>query len=175
MALSKNQEDYLEAIYQIILQQNGVRVKDIAGKLGVRNSSVTAALRILHRDGYINYTPYGIISLTSEGNQIARRLNERHRLFRQFFTNFLGVSPEQAEKNACAVEHTLDQEVFTQFSQFIKFLLTSKQEGSDWLERFQSFVKVEEVDFACPACMDDYIQEVDDLLAQDVSPQGETP
>lgn len=164
MALTNNQEDYLEAIYQIILKQNGVRVKDIAKQMEVKNSSVTAALRILEREEYINYEPYGVISLTALGNQVARRLNERHRLFTIFFTNFLGISHEKADRNACAIEHTMDQDVFTLMSQFIKFLHNSKQNGSDWMERFKEFSKQEEVDLDCQVCMDDYVEEVDNLL-----------
>ncbi len=40
-----SQEDYLEAILRIFNEKKGVRVKDIASQLNVRNSSVTTALK----------------------------------------------------------------------------------------------------------------------------------
>jgi len=65
--LTEALEDYLEAIYDIISNKGGVRVKNISERLKVRNSSVTAALRSLKEAQFINYEPYGVISLTPSG------------------------------------------------------------------------------------------------------------
>ncbi|MCI5132482.1 MAG: metal-dependent transcriptional regulator, partial [Candidatus Electrothrix sp. EH2] len=45
--LTASQEDYLEAIYNIVDDKMAARAKDIAEYLAVRASSVTGALRTL--------------------------------------------------------------------------------------------------------------------------------
>ena len=46
----------------------------------------------------------GFISLLPSGEEIARRIYERHKLLTQFFIR-LGVDPEVAAADACKVEH----------------------------------------------------------------------
>jgi DtxR family Mn-dependent transcriptional regulator len=41
MTLSASLEDYLEAIFHIVAEKQAARVKDIAKRLSVNNSSVT--------------------------------------------------------------------------------------------------------------------------------------
>ena len=66
--LSGNMEDYLEAIFHIVSEKSAARAKDIAAFLNVKNSSVTGALRHLSEKGFINYTPYDIITLTGKSS-----------------------------------------------------------------------------------------------------------
>ena len=102
--LSTSLEDYLEAIYAIILDQSAVRVKDIARRLEVKNSSVTSALKALTAKKLINHEPYGIITLTQEGNKVARRIYEKHKIVEGFLIKVLGVNPEEAGVWACRIE-----------------------------------------------------------------------
>ena len=53
----------------------------------------------------------GLISLCPAGEEIARRIYERHQLLTEFFTR-LGVDPEVAAADACKVEHDLSEETF---------------------------------------------------------------
>ena len=53
----------------------------------------------------------GFISLLPSGEEIARRIYERHKLLTQFFIR-LGVDPEVAAADACKVEHDLSEETF---------------------------------------------------------------
>jgi DtxR family Mn-dependent transcriptional regulator len=54
---SSSLEDYLEAIYHIVHEKQAARAKDIVERLGVKNSSVTGALRVLSGKGLINDAP----------------------------------------------------------------------------------------------------------------------
>ena len=55
--LTPSQEDYLEAVYRISEEKKAARAKDIADRLNVRASSVTAALRTSKRAGSRRRTP----------------------------------------------------------------------------------------------------------------------
>jgi DtxR family Mn-dependent transcriptional regulator len=76
--LSQSLEDYLEMIYRLEEAHKVARVRDIAGRLGVKMSSVTSALRHLSRHGLVNYDPYQYITLTGPGRKKARQLDETH-------------------------------------------------------------------------------------------------
>jgi len=143
--LTETLEDYLEAVYDIIDDKGGVRVKDIAKRLDVKNSSVTVALRSLRDSGFINYEPYGIISLTKPGYKEARRLSETHQVFRRFFVHVLGVEKEAANETACRMEHTMSPEVMARFLQFMKFLSTDTVIEENWEKNFSMFCKTNNV------------------------------
>jgi len=160
MVLSESLEDYLESIYQIIIQKNGVRVKDIAARMKIKNSSVTAALKVLANEGYINYEPYGIISLTKQGNKLAKKITERHRFLKLFFANTLGVNPETAETTACKIEHIFDEETFKRFTLFIKFITDNFSNNKEFNKQFIEYCKKEEIQDKCPEYIENIINEI---------------
>jgi DtxR family transcriptional regulator, Mn-dependent transcriptional regulator len=161
--LSETLQNYIEAIYVIILEKNGVRVKDIAKRLGVKNSSVVSALRSLTKSEHINYEPYGIISLTGKGNAAARQLREKHRVLRHFFERILGMNRETAEESACKMEHSISEETFRRFTQFIKYIYVTYQKDPVWLEGFKEFYLHDPMSRGCEEDIDEYFEEVGGL------------
>ena len=137
--LSESLEDYLETIYNIIVEKTAVRVKDIAATMNVRYPSVTAALKVLEKRGFINYEPYGIISLTKLGLDVALDVSERHRLLQTFFENTLGIDSAIANQNACRMEHVLSREVYDRFVQFVKFVYVSQDKNTSLIQEFNNF------------------------------------
>jgi len=138
-SLSPALEDYLEAISAVSEGDGVARVRDIAKRLSVRQSSVTAALRSLSEKGLVNYSPYEVITLTDEGEKIARSVRRRHRIIRDFLTNILLIDDATAEANACRMEHTMDKDVLRRLSRFAEFVRESPRTGDDWLLRFRYY------------------------------------
>ena len=64
-----------------------------------------------YSDGFIEMEPSGGIILTPEGLAKAEAVYGRHRLLTAFLQEVTGVPKEQAEANACRMEHILDQDV----------------------------------------------------------------
>lgn len=141
--LSESLEDYLEAIYRLILEKNAARVKDIAGALKVRYPSVTAALGVLEKRGLIHHERYGGVTLSKAGYAAAVDVTERHRLLRGFFSNVLGCNPIVADETACRVEHVLPGDVFSRLTQFIKYLYVSHDDPEEWIREFSRFAEGE--------------------------------
>jgi len=139
--LTEALEDYLEAIYDIISNKGGVRVKDISKKLNVKNSSVTVALRSLREAQFINYEPYGVISLTPSGYNEARRISETHQIIRRFFVKVLGVNQADADETACRLEHAMAPSVMARFLQFVKFVSAGDYSHTRWTEDFMKFCR----------------------------------
>ena len=111
MAIRESGEDYLESILRLREQGKAVRSIDVVSDLGYSKPSVSVAMKKLRESGYIQVEDNGVITLTPEGETVARRTWERHRTLTEFFIR-LGVDPEIAERDACKVEHDLSDETF---------------------------------------------------------------
>ena len=104
-------EDYLERILILQERQDGVRSIDIAHDMGFSKPSVSVAMKKLKEAGLIVIDKDGFISLTKEGHVIADKVYERHCVLKKLLIE-IGVSPLQAEKDACKAEHVLSEETF---------------------------------------------------------------
>ena len=111
MNIYESAENYLEAILSLHERHGLVRSIDIANELHFSKPSVSVAMKKLRESGYIEMDKDGFISLLPSGEEIARRIYERHKLLTQFFIR-LGVDPEVAAADACKVEHDLSEETF---------------------------------------------------------------
>ena len=150
---SSSMEDYLETIYEVIREKQAVRSKEIAARLDVRAASVTAALRHLSARGLVCYKPYGVITLTPEGEALAQDVSSRHRLLHDFLFGVLGLPESAANPAACRLEHALTPELRERLAAFIHFLDACPTEGhADWRERFKYFLKTGKLPKACSAC-----------------------
>lgn len=83
--VSRMAEDYLKIIWKAQEWPDGsVSTNEIAESLDVTPSSVSANLKKLARDGLIDYEPYGSISLTPAGREIAVLVVRRHRVLETY-------------------------------------------------------------------------------------------
>ena len=111
MKIMKSAEDYLEAMLMMQEKHGYIRSVDIAGSLGVSKPSVSYATKRLRENGYIAMAEDGRISLLPKGQEIAERIDERHRVLTRLFIG-LGVDEKTAQEDACKVEHDLSKETF---------------------------------------------------------------
>jgi DtxR family Mn-dependent transcriptional regulator len=139
--LSESLEDYLETIYNLVRDRKVARVKEIARARDVKMASVTTAMKRLSELGLIHYNQREFIELTPEGEETARRTLTRHDLLVRYFTEILHVSPENADADACAVEHYLSDESVDRIVRLFEFLTCCprSQEGKPaFLENFHN-------------------------------------
>ena len=111
MNIYESAEDYLEAILALKERLGSVRSIDIVREKNISKSSVSIAMKKLRENGYIEMDADGMITLLPPGEQIARRIYNRHRLLRLFLEG-LGVSRENANADACKIEHDISEEAF---------------------------------------------------------------
>lgn len=103
-------EMYLEDI--LVLKKRGdVRSIDVANFAGYSRPSVSRAINLLKRDGYITVDAHGYIDLTKNGRALAEKIYERHNVMTDFF-QMIGVSSDAAEQDACRIEHVISDETF---------------------------------------------------------------
>jgi DtxR family Mn-dependent transcriptional regulator len=106
--VSKMAEDYLKIIWGAQEWPDGsVSTNEIAASLAVTPSSVSANLKKLARDGLIDYEPYGSISLTPAGNEIAVLVVRRHRVLETYLVERLGLGWDEVHAEAHSLEHAV--------------------------------------------------------------------
>jgi Mn-dependent DtxR family transcriptional regulator len=111
MALQESGEMYLETIHVLSKVHPQVRSVDISDHMGYSKPSVSRAVGILKREGYILVDGDGFITLTDAGKQVAEKIFDRHTLISGLLIR-LGVEPKIAAEDACRIEHAISDESF---------------------------------------------------------------
>jgi DtxR family Mn-dependent transcriptional regulator len=115
-------ERYLEAIYEIGRSSGEVRVKDIAGSLGISNPSVSEMLDRLVENSLVTHDKYRHIELTAKGRRIAKGLDRKHEVIKEFFINVLDVEEAVADADACEIEHVISDETLDRLVSYLESL-----------------------------------------------------
>ena len=122
MATQKRQtqsaEDYLETIYLLAESQKEVHRVEVAKQVGVSQAAVNKAIKILLDKGFV-YEDGKHIFLSEEGKGYAKSVFERHCTIRNFLLS-LGVSPDNAEEDACKMEHVVSSETIEKMQQHLQ-------------------------------------------------------
>ena len=109
MQLLESGEMYLETILILTQQRGSVRSIDVGEYMGYSKPSVSRAVGLLRKGGYLNMDAHGALTLTESGHEIASKILERHRVLTDFLVG-LGVSEEIASEDACKIEHHISDE-----------------------------------------------------------------
>ena len=140
-APSAAQEDYLEAILDLEAEFPRVRVRDLADRLSVHKSTVTAALKALAEKSLIEYEPYGRIVLTRDGRKVAERVASSHAVVKSFLTDVLLIDADTAELNACRMEHVMDRAVLRHLVAFADFMESGGGRDAELAGKFAQWLK----------------------------------
>ena len=104
-------EDYLEAILRLQIENGFVRSVDVANKLAVSRPSVSRAMGLLEKEGFVEFGMGNMLKLTEKGMEKAEDIYNRHKLLTVFLQKITGLPEDQCEENACRVEHQVDADV----------------------------------------------------------------
>lgn len=109
--VSESCEDYLEAIFLLHNKTGEVRCVDIAEYFGYSKPSISRAVSVLEDGGYLIREKNGNLILTESGTRIAKLTYEKHCFFKNQLIS-VGVEQEQADREACRMEHTVSEDTF---------------------------------------------------------------
>ena len=110
---------YLESIYVLCSTKSAVRSIDVAEHMNFSKPSVSRAVGILKKDGYIQVDKDGYITLTDAGLALAQKIYERHTILSKALI-MLGVDEETATEDACKIEHVISDKSFESIKKHIK-------------------------------------------------------
>ena len=119
--LSASLEDYLEIICNLLETSESVKAVEIAKRLNISRASVSEALFKLAEKKLILYEGHKGITITPEGLKLAKEVIKKHKTFTAFFEKTLGLDKNEAEKNACKIEHVISNKLFYRLSAFQKY------------------------------------------------------
>ncbi len=104
-------EMYLKTILLLEVNKGEVHAKEIAEMLNVSKASVTKAINGLKSKGYVQQDNYGPIFLTDEGREVSTQILYKQKLLIKYLEQELNLSSEDAEENACRMEHIITDEM----------------------------------------------------------------
>ena len=81
--MTQNREDYIKAIFKIAEREGEASNQRIADSLGVSRASASEMVKKLIQEGFV-VAEGRQLSLSAEGERIAKRILSRHRLWESF-------------------------------------------------------------------------------------------
>lgn len=120
MRIHESGENYLETILILKNKNGSVRSIDIANELDYTKASISRAMGILKKAGYITMENGGNINLTESGNAMAQQIYERHQLITTYLVKALDIDEAIATADACRIEHIISQESFDKIKAWVE-------------------------------------------------------
>ncbi len=121
-SLSLPQQQYVEAIDELLREQGKARLTDVAGRMSVSLPSASEAVKRLVEMGIASRKADHGIDLTSEGRRIAGQLDRRHQALKRFMVDVMAMASDRADDVACRMEHCVDKEFTDRLLDLARFL-----------------------------------------------------
>ena len=119
MVLKESAEMYLETIYTLSQEKTHVRSIDVAESLGYSRPSISRAVGLLKKDGYLTMDDDGFLTLTEAGKSVAGKIYARHTVLAAALAA-LGVDEETAAEDACKIEHVISDKSLAAITEHMK-------------------------------------------------------
>ncbi|HSL89408.1 MAG TPA: metal-dependent transcriptional regulator [Ignavibacteriaceae bacterium] len=116
-----SKEDYLSAIYKFRDENGEIKPNLIAESLEISNAAVTDMLRKLSKDGFVIYKKYKGIRLTADGENYAKNMIRRHRIWETFLHQVLGMPWDKVHDEAEKLEHSSSDELINRIEEYLDY------------------------------------------------------
>lgn len=116
-----SEEDYLSVIYKSSDSNGEIKANQIAEKLSISNAAVTDMLRKLSKKGYVDYKRYKGIKLTKSGEDYARNMVRRHRIWEVFLHQVVGLPWDKVHSEAENLEHSSSDELIDKLEEMLDY------------------------------------------------------
>ena len=117
--ISKALEEYLKTMYILKKQTGNIRVTDAANKMNCTKPSVNKALYNLKANGLVNYEAYGTIELTTEGENIAKKVLETYDIVFLFLKDVLNIDEVNSKKEAEKIKLAMSDNTINKLAKYV--------------------------------------------------------
>ncbi len=111
---------HLLAVMELREKRGYARVTDVAKHLNITTGSASTNLKSLKGKGLVIEDDNRFLTLSFEGESLARAVVSRKNLLERFLVDILNVSKAQAEIDACKTEHLISAETTSRLQAFIE-------------------------------------------------------
>jgi Mn-dependent DtxR family transcriptional regulator len=129
---------HLMAIRELLQHYGYARVTDVAKHLGITRGSASVTLKALKEKGYATEDANKFLRLTASGKRIVQTIEANREVLQKFFRDVLAANHEQAEIDACKLEHLLSSEIGKRLLDFLDFLFSEDHRAAAFLAAFQT-------------------------------------
>lgn len=120
--MTNSEENYIKVIFHLSqVSPKGVNTNAIAGMLDTKASSVTDMLKKLSEKELVTYQKYYGVTLTEQGNLLAKMIVRKHRLWEVFLVNKLNFSWDEVHEIAEELEHIKSDVLIKKLDKFLDF------------------------------------------------------
>ena len=116
-----SKEDYLSTIYKYRKKNGEIKANHIAEKLQITSAAVTDMLKKLSKEGYIEYLKYKGIKLSADGEEYAKNMVRRHRIWEVFLHQIVGLPWDKVHDEANNLEHSASDELINRMEEMLNF------------------------------------------------------
>jgi DtxR family Mn-dependent transcriptional regulator len=115
-------EDYVKVIYgHTEWQSQPITTSALAARLGLAASSVTEMVKKLSAQGLVTHVPYGAVTLTASGTELALRMVRRHRLIETWLVQQYAYGWDEVHDEAEVLEHSLSDRLLDAIDEQLGF------------------------------------------------------
>jgi len=139
--LTHSAAHHLMAVHELRTVHGYARVSDIAQHLKITKGSVSSAMKHLKERGYVREDHNRFLELTDRGMKIVWNTESTRLVVKKFLSQALGMDEDDAEIDACKVEHLLSAEARSRLVSFLRFLLSQDDRSQGFLEAFRVAAK----------------------------------
>ena len=111
MDITPTVEDYLKTIFYLQKDGGAVSTSSLAEKLRIKDASVSAMIKKLATNNYIDYSPHRGVKITDAGEKIALKIIRKHRILEIFLNERLNVSSDKVHNEAEKLEHYVSEDI----------------------------------------------------------------
>lgn len=137
--LTHSAAHYLMTISELIDEHGYARVTDIARLLGITRGSCSISLKPLKKRGLVLEDHNKFLQLSDEGKRMAKLIEKNDQLLQILLRDVLGVSADQAEIDACKLEHLISFETSVQLERLVNFINSKDKVVTEFLQKMQTY------------------------------------
>ena len=130
---------HLLAVHTLLKENGYARAVDIASLLNISRASVSITLNKLREKGFIQEDKNRFLQLSEKGSFIVNSVLTKRRIIQQFLNRVLELNEEEAEINACRMEHLLSELAGKKLISFLGYFLSDQRDAINFRKKYKEF------------------------------------
>ena len=147
-------------IHELLESKGYARVTDIAREMNITRGSCSISLKPLKKRGFVVEDENKFLHLSDDGRLLAELVERNDELLEVLFRDVLGVDAEQAEIDACKIEHLLSIETSLKLAHFVECINSGKKVVDEFVKELRKDLPscthdVAQCEFCQTVCIED--------------------